>query len=88
MPVRPVIVLTRHAIRRALERQLDLGWIAHVANSPDWEEHDPQTGVTRCYGMIADAGGRVLRVAVIVEDGGAKRVLSAHFDRNAARRKS
>ena len=62
------------------ERGLSQSWVERVAAAPEWTEPDPRVGVVRAFGRIAEAGGRVLRVA-IVERGGTRVVLSAMFDR-------
>ena len=51
---------------------------------PDWIEPDPQPGVARYFGIVPEFGGRVLRV-VIAETADERRILTAHFDRNARR---
>ena len=82
------LIFTDHAINRAAERELDIAWIEQVAQAPDWTEPDKKSGITRHYGVIAAAGGRVSSVAVVDAGGGWTRVLSAHFDRNAARKRT
>lgn len=81
------LLWTEHAIGRAIERELEPAWIEKVALAPDWIEPDAKSGINRHYGVIAAAGGKVLRVAVVDTGRGWKRILSAHFDRNAARKR-
>jgi|GEM_PF-5609318 len=82
------VVLTEHAIDRAAQRDLPIAWIEQVVLAPDWTEPDTKSGITRHYGVIAAAGGKILRVAVVDAGEGWKRVLSAHFDRSAARKRT
>ena len=87
-PGRKRVIFTDHALGRAAERELELAWIERVALDPDWTEPNRQTGITRHYGAIAAAGGKILRVAVVDAGDGWVRILSAHFDRNAARKRT
>jgi hypothetical protein len=77
--------MRRHALEQMAERGIELAWAERVALRPDWTEPDPQSGVTRHFGAIPEFGGRVLRV-VVTDVGDERRVLTAHFDRNARRR--
>jgi hypothetical protein len=70
------LFLAMHAARRLAERGLDRAWV----------EPDPLPGVARHFGTAPEAGGRVLRVAV-VDRQGLRHVLSAHFDRGAGCRR-
>jgi hypothetical protein len=80
------LFLTMHVARRLAERGLDRAWVERVALQPAWVEPDPLPGVARHFGPVPEAGGRVLRVAV-ADRQGLRHVLSAHFDRGAARRR-
>ena len=82
------LTFTEHALNRAAQRDLDLAWIEQVALRPDWKELDRRSGIARHYGVITAAGGKVLRVAVVDAGHGWVRILSAHFDRNAARKRT
>lgn len=79
------IVLSGHARHEAGRRSIEPAWIAAVIRGPLWTEPDPDPAVHRHFGRIAAAGGRVLRVAAI-ERPDCTFVVTAHFDRVAARR--
>jgi hypothetical protein len=64
---------------------LDTAWVERIARKPAWVEPDPMAGTTRLFGEVPEAGGRILRLAV-VDRRGVRYVLSAHFDRRARRR--
>ena len=81
----PRLRFTAHAELRIRQRGLAHAWVERVAGSPEWTEPDPRPGVVRGFGRIAEAGGRVLRVAYIDRDG-VRHVLSASFDRRQTRR--
>jgi hypothetical protein len=77
--------LTRHAqVDRVDFYGLDIAWVERIAREPEWTEPDPQPGVERRFGSVAEWGGRVLRVACIEEDDHI-RVLTVHPDRDARR---
>lgn len=76
--------MTRHAEEQIADRELERAWVERVAMSPEWTESDPRPGIVRHFGAVPEFGGRVLRVAV-VQGSGWRRVLSAHFDRDARR---
>ena len=77
--------LTRHAlIDRIQFYGLEIAWVERIARDPEWTEPDPQQGVERRFGHVAEFGGRVLRVACVEEEDHI-RVLSVHPDRNARR---
>jgi hypothetical protein len=81
------LVLTRHLLIRLAERQISLIWIERVAGSPDWTEPDPRDPeVTRAFGRIKEAGGRILRVADADRPDG-RYVLTGHFDEKQTRRR-
>ena len=80
------ITFTRHAPVRIAERGLRLDWIERAARTPDWTEAEPaDPTVERRFAVIAEMGGRILRV-VLRETPVAICVISAHFDRGATRR--
>jgi hypothetical protein len=80
--VKPVR-LTRHALIDRIEVYgLDVAWVERIARDPEWTGPDPQPGVERRFGRVAELGGRVLRVACVEEEDHI-RVLSVHPDRNA-----
>ena len=77
------VSLTRHAlIDRIQFYGLEIAWVERIARDPEWTEPDPQPGVERRFGHVAEFGGRVLRVACVEEEDHI-RVLSVHPDRNA-----
>jgi uncharacterized protein YuzE len=58
------LVLTGHLWVRLAERWIPLIGLKRVAGSPNWTEPDPHDpGVTRAFGRIKEAGGKILRVA-------------------------
>jgi hypothetical protein len=79
------LIITAHALDEIAKRRLDLAWVERVALCPEWIEPDPQAGVIRHFGTIAEFGGRILRVPV-ADRGANRHVLSAFFDRTARRR--
>lgn len=79
------IVLGAHAELEASRREIPFAWIEEVIRRPLWTEPDPDPVVRRCFGPIAQADGRVLRVA-IVDRPMAVFVVTAHLDRVATRR--
>jgi hypothetical protein len=81
------LVLTKLLLIRLAERKIPLAWIERVAASPDRTEPDPRDPeVTRAFGRIKEAGGKVLRVAYIDRADG-RHVLSGHFDAKQTRRR-
>ena len=75
--------LTRHAlIDRIQFYALEIAWVERIARDPEWTAPDPQPGVERRFGRVAELGGRVLRVACVEEEDHI-RVQSVHPDRNA-----
>jgi hypothetical protein len=64
---------------------LDTASVERIARDPAWVEPDPTAGTLRLFGEVPEAGGRILRLAV-VDRRGARYVPSAHFDRGARRR--
>jgi hypothetical protein len=67
-------------------RQIDHGWVERVALTPLWTEPDTDhLDVERRFGVIAEFGGRVLRVAVR-ETKAQLFVLTTVFDRGARKR--
>ena len=79
------LVLTKHLLTRLAERKIPLAWVERVAASPDWTEPDPRDPeVTRGFGQIKEAGGKVLRVAYADRPDG-RHVLSGHFDAKQTR---
>jgi len=84
----PPLVLTKHLLIRLAERNIPLAWVERVAVSPDWTETEPRSPeVTRAFGRIKEAGGKVLRVAYADRPDG-RYVLSSHFDARPTRRRS
>ena len=78
-----MIQLHAHAITRIAERHLRLEWVEATVITPDWTAPDPDDpSVTRAFRAIAQAQGRVLRVAHR-PDGDDILVLIAFFDRGA-----
>jgi hypothetical protein len=74
-----------HAITRIKERRLQQTWIEATVIAPDWTAQDPQDpAVTRAFRSIAEAQGRILRVAH-KPVGPDILVLTAFFDRGAKR---
>ena len=78
--------LTTHARTALSERAISLDWIARVLSRPEWTEPDPQAGVWRAFGRIAEGGDRILRVVYIPEES-EERVITAFFDRDAERKR-
>ena len=77
--------LTRHLLDGLRERGLERGWVERVARSPDWiEPSRSRAAVSLRFGRIDEAGGKILRVTTIEEDG-VRVVITAHFDRKATR---
>ena len=67
------------------ERNLDRSWIERTVRAPDWRESDPaDPAVERRFAVLAERGGRVLRVAC-VETATEIRILTAFIDRRARR---
>jgi hypothetical protein len=84
--VRPLI-LTKHLLIRLGERRIPIAWVERVVLGPAWKELDPHDrSVTRAFGRIQEAEGKVLRVAYIDRADG-RHVLSAHFDAKETRRR-
>ncbi len=81
----PPLRFTAHAELRIRQRGLARAWVERVTGSPEWTEPDPRPGVVRGFGRVAEAGGRVLRVAYI-DWSGVRHILSASFDRRQTRR--
>jgi Domain of unknown function (DUF4258) len=80
-----MIRLTKHAQEAVGIRKIALAWIEATVNSPDLVEADPRhPDRQRSYKMIADYGGRVLRV-VHRPEGDDIVVITVHFDRGAGR---
>jgi len=79
-----VIRLTQHAQGALQRRGLQVEWIEVAILAPDWTTRDPDPLLTRSYKVIADVGGRVLRV-VHRPSGDDTLVVTAHFDRDARR---
>lgn len=78
--------LSKHAQDMANEREIPLGWIERVLESPTFEEPDVEhAGATRAYAPIIEFGNRMLRV-VYYDTGSAVRVITLFFDRRATRR--
>ncbi|HEY0418948.1 MAG TPA: DUF4258 domain-containing protein [Acetobacteraceae bacterium] len=77
------IILTAHAALMLAERGITLDWITQTIAEPDRQEPDPRDpAVTRSFRQLAEAGGRVLRVAHRT-DGIDIRVVTAFLDRGA-----
>ena len=77
--------LTGHVIDALGERGLERQWVERVAADRDWiEPSRGRAGVDLRFGRIAEAGGKVLRVTTVDEDG-VRVVITAHFDRKATR---
>jgi hypothetical protein len=60
------VVLGAHAEAEMARRNISIYWVRQAIGQPLWTEpdsNDPE--VTRCSGRIEDAGGRVLRVAIV-----------------------
>lgn len=65
----------------ANEREIPLGWIERVLESPTFEEPDVEhAGATCAYAPIIEFGNRMLRV-VYYDTGSAVRVITLFFDR-------
>jgi len=78
-------IMSGHAKRVMLERNLEEAWIDLAIDKPDWRMSDPRRdGVDLRFKRIAERDGRVLRVA-IVETPHEIRILTAFFDRRARR---
>jgi hypothetical protein len=76
---------TRHALDALTERELQADWVEATVRAPDWREPDPHDpAVIRCFRVIPERGGRILRVA-LVETEAEIRILSAFLDRRARR---
>ena len=57
------IRLSSHAAVVSIERKIEPVWIARVVDAPEWTEPDPlDRALTRAFGPIQEAEGRVLRV--------------------------
>ena len=68
------------------DRHIERAWVDATVETPDWTEHDPNFPErTRSYKVIAEFGGRTLRV-VHCPDADDIVVITAHFDRGARRR--
>jgi len=80
-----VIVLSAHAEKAILRRQLRRSWVELTILDPDRTEPDPgDPSLTRSFRVIPDVGGRVLRV-VHRPDGDDILVITAFLDRRAQR---
>jgi hypothetical protein len=81
------LILTKHLMIRLAERNIPLAWVERVAASPDWTEPDPRDPeVTRAFGRIKQAGGKVLRV-MYADRADGRYLLSGHFDAKQTRRR-
>jgi hypothetical protein len=80
------LVMSDHVVHQAAERDLDLAWVKRVALRPDWTEPDSDPARVRHFGVLPERGGRVLRV-IVSDHGRERRVITAHLDRKAARRR-
>jgi hypothetical protein len=81
------LILTQHLLIRLGEREIPIAWVERVALAPAWKEPDPHDrNVTRAFGRIQEAEGKVLRVAYVDRADG-RHVLSAHFDAKETRRR-
>jgi Domain of unknown function (DUF4258) len=80
------IVYTAHASQELARRQISDAWVERVVRGPAWVEGDPNdAGVQRRFGVVAEFGGRVLRVAVR-ESASEVLIVTAVFDRGAGKR--
>ena len=79
------VILTRHAKAVQLHRDIETSWIERTLAEPEWTVPDPNdSALQRAFRSIAERDNRVLRV-VFSDEADHVRVISAFFDRNAAR---
>lgn len=80
------LVISDHATDQAAERGLDLAWVERIALHPDWTEPDTDPTRVRHFGVVPELDGRVLRV-IVSDTPAERRVITAHLDRKASRRR-
>jgi hypothetical protein len=79
------IVLSTHAERVMIERELQREWIDAAIQNPEWTEPDPSDpALERRFLPISDREGRILRV-VCAENDDMILVVTAFLDRDARR---
>ena len=79
----PRIHLTQHAGERLAERAIKVEWVAEICSSPEFVRKDlRRPGVMLAFGRIAEARGKWLRVAYVM-NGPEIRIVSAMFDGRA-----
>jgi hypothetical protein len=80
-----MIRFTKHAQEAIRARDIAVDWIEAAVGAPDWIEPDPRyPDRIRSYKVIAEHGGRVLRV-VHRPGGDDILIITVHFDRRARR---
>ncbi len=58
----PAIRYTQHAETVMMEREIRKSWVEQTVLDPEWRQPDPSgADVQRCFRMIPERGGRVLR---------------------------
>ena len=76
---------TIHAETMLKERDIAREWAERVLASPEWQEPDlADPALTRAFGAIPEAGGKIPRV-VYSEHTGERMVITLFFDRRAKR---
>lgn len=79
------IIFTRHAKAVQLHRDIETSWIERTLAEPEWTAPDPNDStLQRAFRPITERDNRILRV-VFSDEADHVRVISAFFDRNAAR---
>jgi len=81
------VVFTQHAEDAIREREIDRDWIVRTAMDPEWRIPDPhRPRIERRFRVIAEFGGRVLRVACF-ETEAELRIVTVFFDRGTRKQR-
>lgn len=74
-------VLTEHAKKRIIQRQISLEWIVRILENPAHEEPDVEDPeLYKAWGYIPELGGQVLCI-VYNEATSPWRIVTVYFDR-------